>query len=102
MKGLPWEEDGRLKAPEEDAGVGVWGAKLRRKGVLVILESVPSISSIDSIFSASTCLTVSNEAFAAVHRFLRQACSHTFPATNGEADAEEDTKHTKGGLNLLT
>lgn len=39
MKALPWEGDGRLKAPEEDAGVGVWGAKLRRKGVLVILKS---------------------------------------------------------------
>lgn len=30
LKGLTWRGDGRLKAPEEDAGEGVWVAKLRR------------------------------------------------------------------------
>lgn len=72
MKALPWEGDGRLKAPEEDAGVGVWGAKLRRKGVLVILKSgtcpfhvIHSFHfslSLCSPVAASTSLTFSNTA----------------------------------------
>lgn len=48
LKRLTWRGDGRLKAPEEDAGEGVWGTKLRRMGVLDIHKSrpVPSITSI--------------------------------------------------------
>lgn len=48
LRRLTWSGHGRLKAPEEDAGEGVWGAKPGRVGVLPILKSgpVPSISSI--------------------------------------------------------
>lgn len=37
LKRLTWRGDGRLKAPEEDAGEGVWAAQLRTMGALVIL-----------------------------------------------------------------
>lgn len=110
IKGLPWEVDGRLKAPEEDAGVGVWGAKLRREGVLVILKSetcpfIPLLS-----FSALNhrCLHIfdvfKRGSYAAVDRFWRHADAEAdlFPHIPLQQMAEEDTKHTKGGLDLLT
>lgn len=115
MKGLPWEGDGRLKAPEEDAGVGVWGAKLRRKGALVILKSGTcpfhlihsfhfSLSRLSPVAAASS-LTFSNNALMLPWiDFLRHADAEAslFPHIPPQQMAEEDTKHTKGGLDLLT
>lgn len=48
---LTWRGDERLKAPEEDAEEGVWGARLWRMRPLIILKS--GCHSFTSLFSFS-------------------------------------------------
>ena len=79
-------------------------------GVLVILKSgaVPSISSIHFTFLFSLHSAVAaSTSYAAVDRFLRHADAEAYseravPTHSLQQTAEEDTKHTKGGLDLLT
>lgn len=106
MKRLTWSSDRKLKAPEEDAGEGVWGARQGKWGYWSfsfkkkkMAQHLPFHSHIHFAFllsppspvAPSRTLTPSNKAHQlsidvkahCCRSRLSECCSHTFPETNG-------------------